>query len=145
MKAITLTQPWATLVAIGAKRIETRSWSTLYRGELAIHAAKGMPSWAVEFAKYDPRCIRVLQDAGIYSVADLPRSAVVAATRLVNVVPTQRASSEYAGWPYPDPRSDEHAFGDFSPGRFMWFLEGVVALPEPVPARGALGIWEWTP
>lgn len=42
MKAITLTQPWATLVAIGAKRIETRSWATRYRGPLAIHAAKGI-------------------------------------------------------------------------------------------------------
>lgn len=41
MKAITLTQPWATLVAIGAKKIETRSWATGYRGRLAIHAAKG--------------------------------------------------------------------------------------------------------
>jgi activating signal cointegrator 1 len=48
MKAITLTQPWATLVAIGAKRIETRSWPTNYRGPLAIHAAKGFPKWAKE-------------------------------------------------------------------------------------------------
>ena len=41
MKALTLTQPWATLVAMGAKRIETRSWTTNYRGPLAIHAGKG--------------------------------------------------------------------------------------------------------
>ena len=36
MKALTLTQPWATLVAIGAKRIETRSWATVdkFRWEL---------------------------------------------------------------------------------------------------------------
>ncbi len=40
MKAISLLQPWATLVAIGAKRIETRSWATNYRGPLAIHASK---------------------------------------------------------------------------------------------------------
>jgi hypothetical protein len=38
MKALTLTQPWATMVAIGAKAIETRSWSTPHRGWLAIHA-----------------------------------------------------------------------------------------------------------
>src|ERR1051325_5993743 len=42
MKALTLTQPWATLIAIGAKRIETRSWSTDYHGQIAIHAAKGL-------------------------------------------------------------------------------------------------------
>ncbi len=46
MKALTLTQPWATLVAIGAKCIETRSWRTSYRGPLAIHAAKGFPKAA---------------------------------------------------------------------------------------------------
>lgn len=40
MKALSLWQPWASLVAIGAKTIETRSWSTSYRGPLAIHAAK---------------------------------------------------------------------------------------------------------
>ena len=44
MKALTLTQPWATLIAVGAKRIETRSWGTSYRGRIAIHAAKGFAS-----------------------------------------------------------------------------------------------------
>jgi hypothetical protein len=45
MKAITLHQPWATLVAIEQKKIETRSWPTSYRGPLAIHAAKTMPDY----------------------------------------------------------------------------------------------------
>lgn len=40
MKALTIYQPWATLIAIGAKHIETRSWSTKYRGPLAVHAGK---------------------------------------------------------------------------------------------------------
>ncbi len=44
MKAITLWQPWASLVAIGAKTIETRSWATSYRGPLAIHAAARKPA-----------------------------------------------------------------------------------------------------
>jgi hypothetical protein len=40
-KALTLTEPYASLVARGVKRIETRSWSTSYRGPIAIHAAAG--------------------------------------------------------------------------------------------------------
>lgn len=40
MKAITLWQPWASLLACGAKGYETRSWATSYRGQIAIHAAK---------------------------------------------------------------------------------------------------------
>lgn len=43
MKALTLHQPWASLVALGVKRIETRSWSTSYRGALAIHAGLKRP------------------------------------------------------------------------------------------------------
>lgn len=44
MKALSLTQPWASLVALGEKRIETRSWGTEYRGRLAIHATRGSPA-----------------------------------------------------------------------------------------------------
>lgn len=40
LPAITLWQPWASLVACGAKQWETRGWRTSYRGPLRIHAAK---------------------------------------------------------------------------------------------------------
>ncbi len=40
MKALTLTQPWASLMALGVKRIETRSWYTSYRGEVVIHSGQ---------------------------------------------------------------------------------------------------------
>lgn len=43
MKALTLQQPWAQLVALGVKTIETRSWSTKYRGRLLIHAGAKRP------------------------------------------------------------------------------------------------------
>ena len=42
-RCLSLIQPWATLVAIGAKKVETRSWKTPYRGWLAIHASKAFP------------------------------------------------------------------------------------------------------
>ena len=41
-KALTLSQPYATLLALGQKRIETRSWSTSFRGPLLIHAGAGL-------------------------------------------------------------------------------------------------------
>lgn len=46
VKALTMTDPWGTLVALGAKRIEIRSWSTPHNGPLAIHVAKSLPAWA---------------------------------------------------------------------------------------------------
>lgn len=39
MKALTIWQPWAGAVAAGIKKNETRSWSTKYRGQIAIHSA----------------------------------------------------------------------------------------------------------
>lgn len=44
IRGLTLTQPWATLVALGEKHYETRSWDTGYRGLVAIHAAKKFPA-----------------------------------------------------------------------------------------------------
>lgn len=43
MRALSLWQPWASLIALGVKTIETRGWSTKYRGPLLIHAAKRAP------------------------------------------------------------------------------------------------------
>src|SRR5574343_1234835 len=65
MKAITLHQPWATLVAIGAKRIETRSWSTNYRGPIAIHAAKGFPKDAQALCYTEPFRTALKQNGNI--------------------------------------------------------------------------------
>ena len=34
-------------------------------------------------------------------------------------------------------------FGDYSPGRWLWFLEDVQKLPVPLQSRGSQGIWEF--
>lgn len=67
MKALTLHQPWATLVALGVKSIETRSWTTSHRGPIAIHAARTMPREA-RMAAYDP--IRRRGRQGLWEVPD---------------------------------------------------------------------------
>ena len=48
MKVITLKQPWATLVAEGLKKYEFRSWKYSYRGEILIHAGKGIDKEAMK-------------------------------------------------------------------------------------------------
>lgn len=136
MKALTLTQPWATLVSIGAKRIETRSWNTSYRGALAIHAAKGFPMYAKEMM-LDDMFISPLARAGYTSIAALPTSAIVATCRLVDV---KRVTSLLDA-----PDKPERCFGNYTIGRYMWYLEDVVKLDVPIHAKGALSLWEWTP
>jgi len=137
MKALTLTQPWATLVAIGAKRIETRSWKTSYRGPLAIHAAKEFPKEARKFTT-QPVCYESMRRIARMEMRAngwraYPLGCIIATCRLTNVLPVVSL----------EPLSElERAFGDYSPGRFAWILQDVKPLPQPVPMKGALGLWE---
>jgi activating signal cointegrator 1 len=138
VKALTLTQPWATLVQIRAKRIETRSWSTSYRGRLAIHAAKGFPKWAKMVCGepiFHSALYRAGYDIGLRSTEILPVGCVIATCVLIRCRFTQDVS--------PQISEQEEAFGDYYPGRYAWFLSDIIALPEPIPAKGALGLWEW--
>jgi hypothetical protein len=135
MKALTLTQPWATLVAIGAKKIETRGWNTLHRGPVAIHAAKTFPEEAARLCLRRP-FMDALTGAGVTGVDMLPLGAIVAVANLQHVCPTEAFAR------YPRSLTDqERAFGDYSPRRFAWMLTNVRPLREPVPCRGALGLW----
>lgn len=142
MYAITLTQPWATLVAIGAKRFETRSWGTHHRGPLAIHAGAGLADYTkrelVELCQAAPFA-DALAAGGYQGFADLPRGAIVAVGQLRSCIHLE----DYLLPPGGAPR--ERIFGNYAPGRYAWILEHVRALPEPIPARGALGLWTWAP
>lgn len=133
LKSITLTQPWATLVVSGYKQIETRSWRTAYRGPLLIHAAKGFPREAREFAE-EERAIGRLP-------ARLPRGALIGKVELIACHPTGFIASN--GLPGGNALSArERHFGDFSEGRWAWLLGNPEAFVDPVPMRGHLGLWE---
>jgi hypothetical protein len=41
------------------------------------------------------------------------------------------------------PERPELYFGDYTEGRFAWILENPIRYDEPIPAKGALGLWEW--
>jgi hypothetical protein len=127
---LSLTQPWASALFMpGLKRIETRSWRTNYRGRLHIHAAKTMPGYAREFLNEEVRFRR------IPAVCKLPLGAIIGHVDLVNVVPTTRLLPGLSGV--------ELEYGDYSPGRFGWVTEAPELLPEPIPAKGSLGIWRY--
>lgn len=128
VRALTLIQPWATAIAVGAKRIETRSWSTSYRGNLLIHAGKA-PVY------HDPRLDDVLDIRGI-NLEPMPQGFIVAVAYLVDVVRVDRLGIL---------TSLERELGDFSPGRYGWCLRSVRRLAKPIPARGAQGLWTPSP
>lgn len=140
MKALSLTQPWASLVAVGAKRYETRSWSTGHRGAIAIAASKSFPLDCR--ALFAGRPFRdVLDEAGL-TLDDLVRCCghVVAVADVVGCIRTDGHAAQLVGLPVP--AEHERAFGDYSPGRFAWALDNVRQLDSPVACKGMLGLWE---
>lgn len=135
MKALTLHQPWASLIMIGAKRFETRGWQTSYRGVLAIHAGAELPAYALEFAhEFDGE----LAALGIHELERLPRGGVVGCVRLVACIATTSREAKRL-------TDRDRAWGNWDPGRFAWQLAGPAPYPKPVPARGKQGLWDWDP
>ena len=148
MKALTLTQPWATLVAIGAKRIETRSWNTAYRGPLAIHAAKGFPADARDFlyAKIVLELLAPYFSAEIPLDKQLPRGCMVATCSIEDILPMESTgclAGIFENYPELD-TEQERAFGNYDTGRWAWVLTNIKPLKVPLPVTGALGLWNWT-
>jgi hypothetical protein len=133
--ALSLFQPWATLIAIGGKQYETRSWSTPYRGRLAIHAGRTFGWEGAKLMTVEP-FRSVLHAAGIHIPSQLPRGFILATCRLVDCVRTEDIAGGLS--------DQEWAFGDYTPGRFAFNLDDVQALAVPIPARGYQKLWDCT-
>jgi activating signal cointegrator 1 len=191
VKAVTVRQPWASLLAHGHKTIETRTRPTKYRGRFAIHAgahAMSRPDPGDEMVglwrKEDGRTLS--RDGQCF---DLPLGAIVGSAVVVDCVPIvtpadvqadlEIAVSEATGrlyvwdWTNDTERdvTDQTPLGDFTPGRWAWLIADAQPVERrcpacwggttspfphcrvclncgdslPVPARGRLGWWEWTP
>lgn len=124
MKAITICQPYAELIARGDKPIENRTWPTRYRGQIAIHAGKSR-GW--------------LDEGDDLRYPAMAFGAVVAVGTLVECLELHYRSG-YIEWPerWRHLRDHEHANGPW-----CWILENVRRLESPVFVRGAEGLWEW--
>ncbi len=126
VKVLSLKEPWASLIAFGPKRIETRSWRTRYRGPLYIHASAARPS------RSDPH-IRELSE--LLPGREPACGLILCRCLLTGCVPMDEGFLSSM----TDPT--ERLCGEYAPGRFAWLLGDVQVLSEPVPAKGRLGIW----
>lgn len=136
MKAITLHQPWASLIAVGAKKIETRSWAPpadLVGLRVGIHAGKKLVTFGPN-SDFDRMVAKYL---GPNWEKNIPRGAVVATAILRRWQQMTRENTHV--WP----EGDENLFGEYAVGRWMWHLADVHKLEIPVPARGYQGLWTW--
>lgn len=125
MKAISLWQPWATAMAVGLKRNETRSWWTPHRGDLVICSAKRKPTGEVERA--------ILADIGLRAI-HLPLGYALCVVDLFQCIPVNFINQM--------PTGDEYKLGDYSPGRFVWRTRNLRTLKQPIPIIGRQGFFE---
>jgi hypothetical protein len=152
MYAITLHQPWATLIALGIKTVETRSWPAperLLRQTIAIHAARRMvrrPDDRIERelrARLGGDWLRAIPTGAVVVTATLAGMARVAYMDPMTGHAVHEAGTEM-GCAVGRGRTPVDPWGDFSAGRWLWFLDDVAALPEPIPAVGHQSFWRWT-
>ena len=137
MKALTIRQPYASLIIMGRKRIETRSWSTNYRGPLAIHAGAAVTGRRGSRRKYGPYEVEK-DESGLLLRSDslswpyrMPLGCVIGVVDLVDVHPT----GEQPEWP-------ERVLGNHKPGNFAWVLSAPTRI-KPVTYSGQQGFWEF--
>lgn len=134
MKALTLWQPWASLIAWGEKQYETRSWRTDYRGPLAIHASIRFTR-ELQLICWKPPFVKALIRQGLNEPNELPLGAVLCVVDLVEVGPVQ--------W-YRHKLSDhEITVGNYSPDRYAWKLENLRVLTKPISVGGHQQLWNW--
>lgn len=128
MKAITIKQPFASLIAAGLKEYEFRTWKTGYRGEVLIHAGKSV----------DTEAMKRFEEYGL----EYPLGCILAKATLADCVKVTEDFREelrrkngpvYAG---TTEAADWEGYG--------FKLENVQRL-EPVYVNGMLGLWEYTP
>lgn len=126
MKVITIKEPWATLIAEGYKEYEFRTWKTKYRGEILIHAGKGVDKEAMERFKclnlnYSPG--KIIAKANITDcllVDDKFRTKMIKKDKLVYNNLTRKM--------------DKNLYG--------FKLENIEKI-NPIEANGKLSLWDY--
>lgn len=166
MKAITIYQPYASLIAEGHKVFITRAYYTQHRGPVAIHAAR-----LADPDVFRPLFCRLstmmeLDKCGVnaYNVDDLPRSAIVAIGELVDIWEIEKSTikgevilrklkndSHQYHFQYRQLSttitldSKEAALGYWHKGCYAYEFRNVKPLQVPIPAKGAARLWDWEP
>ena len=132
IKALSLWQPWASLILLGHKHYETRSWFTDYRGKLVIHAAK---------KKSKSHQINVLDYLKTHYEIDIKFDSLLfsQAVAICDLTDCFAMKEEHL---IPTVKNElEHTCGIWDYGRWAWKLENVQAIAPPVPLRGRQGLF----
>lgn len=125
MKALTIKQPWATLIMQGDKRYEIRSWQTKYRGELLIHAGKSVDKEAIK------RLVKYLPE-------NLPLGKILGKVRLVDCI---KMSPEFKEMLLKE-NSEIYTKSSFQEN-YGWQVTDIEVFKEPIETKGLLSLWKY--
>jgi len=147
LKVITIMQPFATLIALGEKHFETRCWPTKYRGDLLIHAGKGIQY--MHLCELDSfGCI--LEKHGYTTRDKLPLGLIIAKVNLADCLKVKESTLDFGiGITKAVLEDDteiignELKFGDYTKGRYAWKLDDTEMLKEPIPVKGQQRLWNY--
>ena len=129
MKVISIQEPYATLISLGKKQIETRSWNTNYRGEIYIHAS------------LSKNFLKEVTDEEVLMLIDnlkLNYGKIICKAKLKDCV---KMTKDYIK--EIKKNKQEYILGIYEEGRYAWILEEIECLNDPIETKGKLGIWEY--
>lgn len=129
MKVLSIKEPFASLVAFGTKKIETRSWKTNYRGEIYIHASL---SKSIIDDERKMKLLNLLPENYRFKQGN-----IICKAYLKNCI--------YMDDKFLDAikkNETEYLCGHYEKGRYAWIISDVKIIKE-IPAKGKLGIWNF--
>ena len=122
MKAITIKQPWASLIVEGVKDIENRTWNTKFRGRVLIHAAMSDFDFTKAMtSEYQREFIKQIQKPYI-------KGAIIGSVEIVDCI---KSNKDLGNSPW----------GNFY--CYHWVLANPIKFDKPIPAKGKLSFWEF--
>ena len=131
MKAITIIEPWATLLVVGEKQYETRDWKCDYRGLMAIHSGMKIIS---EYY-YSLGVIECMENSEVtQGILKRHRGNVIAIATLKDI---HSMTDEFIN----EQTETEQDLGLWKIGRYAWEFTDIKPLPKPIPVRGMPGLW----
>lgn len=125
MKALTLKQPWASLVVNKYKEYEFRSWKTNYRGKILIHAGLTMEK---DYAK-------LFDDYNL----DYIHGAIIGEATIVDCILVDENFNDLLN------NMNKLVYGQSNhSGKYAWKLINIKKYDKPILIKGKLGLWEYT-
>jgi activating signal cointegrator 1 len=151
MKALSLRQPWATLLATGVKQWETRSWrapENMLGQTFLIHASSTFDHFEREFAR-SRDVLPLLHEVG-YDVDDLPLGAIIGLAMLCEIQRTENVAYQLTldtallGVETHRLTERERMLGDWRVGRWAFRCSHAREFESPIPYNGQLKFFETT-